>query len=186
MELLINPHTIILHCTHPDVECEHGAVRLVGGANFSIGRLEFCAHGLWGRVCNSPEHWGPDNAKVVCHQLGCFGECEIIQYRQFSYINSCTKEFSCIGSDFLLDNTQEYGTSHRYAVIGEIYCGGSEPELLDCAHATIGEHNCYQINSSTPDLVISCDCGRNCAGCSQCHLINAQYWHKCLKDKTLY
>ena len=70
------------------MECEHGAVRLVGGANFSIGRLEFCAHGLWGRVCNSPEHWGPDNARVVCHQLGCSGEYEILQYREFSFITS--------------------------------------------------------------------------------------------------
>ena len=32
--------------------------------------LEFCAHGVWGRVCNKLDYWGPNNARVVCRQLG--------------------------------------------------------------------------------------------------------------------
>ena len=51
-------------------ECKHGEVRLVGGVTNSTGRLEFCANGVWGRVCNKLEYWGPDNARVVCRQLG--------------------------------------------------------------------------------------------------------------------
>ena len=51
-------------------ECEHGAVRLVGGLTDSTGRLEFCALGVWGKVCNAFGYWGPDNARVVCRQLG--------------------------------------------------------------------------------------------------------------------
>ena len=50
--------------------CRHGSVHLVGGLTDYAGRLEFCAHGRWGRVCNSLNFWGPDNAKVVCRQLG--------------------------------------------------------------------------------------------------------------------
>ena len=50
--------------------CKHGSIRLVGGLTNSTGRLEFCAHGIWGRVCNSLNFWGSDNAKVVCRQLG--------------------------------------------------------------------------------------------------------------------
>ena len=50
--------------------CRHGSVRLVDGLTSYDGRLEFCAHGRWGRVCNSLNFWGPDNAKVVCRQLG--------------------------------------------------------------------------------------------------------------------
>ena len=50
--------------------CEHGVVRLVGGVTNSTGRLEFCAHGVWGRVCNTLEYWGTHNARVVCRQLG--------------------------------------------------------------------------------------------------------------------
>ena len=52
----------------PDKECEHGEVRLVGGLTNTAGRLEICAHGVWGRVLN--RLFGPENAKVVCHQLG--------------------------------------------------------------------------------------------------------------------
>ena len=53
-----------------DNVCTHGAVRLVDGLFNYTGKLEFCAHGRWGEVCNKPEFWGPDNTKVVCHQLG--------------------------------------------------------------------------------------------------------------------
>ena len=53
-----------------DKECESGAVRLVGGVSGSVGRLEMCASGVWGRVCNRLQYWGTDNAMVVCRQLG--------------------------------------------------------------------------------------------------------------------
>ena len=54
-------------------ECETGEIRLVGaGITNSTGRLEFCANGMWGRVCTYFGYWDPDNinAKVVCRQLG--------------------------------------------------------------------------------------------------------------------
>ena len=51
-------------------ECKHGAVHLVGGVTNSTGRLEFCARGMWGRVCNYYGYWGLDNTRVVCRQLG--------------------------------------------------------------------------------------------------------------------
>ena len=52
------------------VECEEGEVRLVGGVTNSSGILEVCANGMWGRVCNFFEYWGPESARVVCRQLG--------------------------------------------------------------------------------------------------------------------
>ena len=56
---------------HAAVEgCKTGEVRLVGGVTNSTGRLEVCAYGMWGRVCNRFQYWGPDNAQVVCRQLG--------------------------------------------------------------------------------------------------------------------
>ena len=51
-------------------ECDTGEIRLVGGVTNSTGRLELCVNGIWGRVCNRFDYWGPDNAKVVCRQLG--------------------------------------------------------------------------------------------------------------------
>ena len=55
---------------HSVPECETGTVRLVGGITNSTGRLEICANGVWGRVCNKLQYWGLDNAIVVCRQLG--------------------------------------------------------------------------------------------------------------------
>ena len=51
-------------------ECESGEIRLVGGLTNSVGGLELYANGIWGRVCNRLQYWGPVNAKVVCRQLG--------------------------------------------------------------------------------------------------------------------
>ena len=50
--------------------CHHGSVQLVGGVTNSTGRLEFCAHGVWGKVCNYLRYWSPENTKVACRQLG--------------------------------------------------------------------------------------------------------------------
>ena len=47
-------------------------MRLVGSVNMTEGRLEICAEGYWGTVCND----GPNDvfdsnaARVVCRQLG--------------------------------------------------------------------------------------------------------------------
>ncbi|CAI8055169.1 Scavenger receptor cysteine-rich domain superfamily protein, partial [Geodia barretti] len=120
-------------------ECKNGKVRLVGGVTNSTGRLEFCANGVWGRVCNELEYWGPDNARVVCRQLG----------------------FSEKGA-YILDYEDRFGTSNRSAVIGEVYCNGTEPELLECFHASIGTHRCYRGSIDT-DIIISCyDENRGC------------------------
>ena len=49
-------------------QCTHGEVRLVNGSVPSEGRIEVCVNSNWGTVCDMG--WGPDNAKVVCRQLG--------------------------------------------------------------------------------------------------------------------
>ena len=50
-------------------DCEHGIYSpLVGGLTNSTRRLEICAHGVWGKVCN--RLFGPENARGVCNQLG--------------------------------------------------------------------------------------------------------------------
>ena len=52
------------------MECESGAVRLVGGVlNSSSGVVEVCANGAWGTVCDYFREWSHENAAVVCHQL---------------------------------------------------------------------------------------------------------------------
>ena len=49
-------------------DCENGNVTLVGGSVPEEGRVEYCRLGIWGTVCD--DHWGVNDAKVVCSQLG--------------------------------------------------------------------------------------------------------------------
>ena len=46
---------------------DDGAVRLVGGTVYQ-GRLEVCANGYWGTVCN--DRFDINAARIVCLQLG--------------------------------------------------------------------------------------------------------------------
>ena len=48
--------------------CSDGGVRLVGGANNTLGRVEVCLNNAWGTVCNS--RFGTNEARVICQQLG--------------------------------------------------------------------------------------------------------------------
>ena len=47
--------------------CSDGALRLVGGADPSEGRLEVCINNAWGSVCD--ELFGSPDARVACAQL---------------------------------------------------------------------------------------------------------------------
>ena len=47
--------------------CSDGEVRLVGGANITLGVVEVCINNAWGTVCNT--RFGTDEAKVICKQL---------------------------------------------------------------------------------------------------------------------
>lgn len=58
----------LLDTSTPDGNCMDGAVRLVGGENSTLGRLELCINNAWGSVCD--EMFGTNEAKVVCRQLG--------------------------------------------------------------------------------------------------------------------
>ena len=53
----------------------------------------------------------------------------------------------------MLDHKTRFGTSDKEAVLGEVHCVGTEPNLLQCSHAR--NHNC-QWRSPDPDIIISC------------------------------
>ena len=48
--------------------CTDGDIRLVDGDSFNEGRVELCLRRRWGSV--SDEGWSPEDAQVVCSQLG--------------------------------------------------------------------------------------------------------------------
>lgn len=52
--------------------CGENQIRLVGGANYTEGRLEVCRDGQWGTVCDDPNSrsFATEEAVVICKQLG--------------------------------------------------------------------------------------------------------------------
>ena len=47
--------------------CSDGEIKLVGGANITLGVVEVCINNAWGTVCNT--RFGTNEAKVICQQL---------------------------------------------------------------------------------------------------------------------
>ncbi|XP_010849730.1 PREDICTED: HHIP-like protein 1 [Bison bison bison] len=101
-----------------DPEPSNGAVRLVRPAGLSPGRgrVEVFAGGRWGTVCD--DAWDTKAAAVVCRQLG------------FLYAARAAKR-------------AEFGEGRTLPILlDDVRCTGSERNLLECAHAGLGSHNC--------------------------------------------
>uniref|UniRef100_A0AC11DY96 HHIP like 1 n=1 Tax=Ovis aries TaxID=9940 RepID=A0AC11DY96_SHEEP len=101
-----------------DPEPSNGAVRLVRPAGLSPGRgrVEVFAGGRWGTVCD--DAWDTKAAAVVCRQLG------------FLYAARAAKR-------------AEFGEGRGLPILlDDVRCTGSERNLLECAHAGLGSHNC--------------------------------------------
>ena len=96
--------------------CSNGDVRLVGGANALEGRVEFCNDNTWGTVCD--DAWGPDDASVVCRQLG-FSPQLAVAFNQAAF-----------------------GQGTGPILLDDVGCVGTESRLADCPNAGIGNNNC--------------------------------------------
>jgi hypothetical protein len=89
-------------------------IRLAGGANYKIGRLELFVNNQWGTVCN--DAWDMRDTQVACRQLGFLG----------------AKRFY----------THSGGTGN--ILLDDVNCKGTESNLLQCSHRGIGSHNCRE------------------------------------------
>ncbi|KAK7805051.1 hypothetical protein U0070_006457 [Myodes glareolus] len=97
---------------------QNGSVRLVRPAGLSPGRgrVEVFVGGHWGTVCD--DAWDTKAAAVVCRQLG------------FAHAVRAVKR-------------AEFGEGRALPILlDDVRCAGSERNLLECAHAGVGTHNC--------------------------------------------
>ncbi|CAD7004430.1 unnamed protein product [Ceratitis capitata] len=111
-------------------ECKHLGyeVRLTGGDNPNMGRVEVKILGKWGYVCD--DKFGLRDAEVVCRELGFnLGASEV---RGFSYYPPTTADVS-----FAMD---------------EVECRGNETSLRECDFKGWGVSNCG------PDEVVGVVC----------------------------
>uniref|UniRef100_A0A1X7U9D3 Protein kinase domain-containing protein n=1 Tax=Amphimedon queenslandica TaxID=400682 RepID=A0A1X7U9D3_AMPQE len=98
-----------------------GDLRLVNGNRTNIGRLEICIDNEWGTVCD--DGWTHTNVEVVCRQLG----------------------YSTIGAQYFSE--KYYDTGNTSIFLNDFVCLGSEDNILQCNHSTIGSsHNCSRSN----------------------------------------
>lgn len=93
------------------VEMSRG-LRLVGGSQGRIGRVEILHAGEWGTVCD--DDWDMQDADVVCRQLGFSG----------------------------VDRPFSVGTGYGRIWLSNVRCRGNENALTQCAHAGWRNHHC--------------------------------------------
>lgn len=91
----------------------------------SIGRLEVYHLHQWGTVCS--QHFGTNEAKVVCHQLG--------------YLDS----------DSTYDTYNSEGTGTIW--LNDISCDGQESTIEDCQIYSWGNTGCTHVQ----DIGVSCN-----------------------------
>ena len=133
--------------------CTNGDLRLVGGYNYTEGRVEVCYNNTWGTVCD--DSWDINDGHVACRQLG------------FSSGMSTTEQLHCwpipkyASSIYFFAAISAPGYASFGQGTGEIFldylrCSGNESRLIDCPHRGIGTHYCS--HSEDAGVVCACEC----------------------------
>ncbi|XP_026202795.1 deleted in malignant brain tumors 1 protein-like isoform X2 [Anabas testudineus] len=105
------------NCRHSEdagVICS--GVRLTGsGSTQCSGRVEIYHNNIWGTVCD--DEWDLNDAMVVCRELNCGAELNVLQSGQF-------------------------GERSGQIWLDDVDCSGNERSLTECQHNGFGIHNC--------------------------------------------
>ncbi|XP_071480643.1 scavenger receptor cysteine-rich domain superfamily protein-like [Diadema antillarum] len=91
------------------------SVRLVNGSVDSEGRVEVFLDNTWGAICDNL--WGPEDAEVVCKQLG------------------------YVGADLALV-ASPFGRGNSSVLLDKVQCSGLESNISTCQHAGLGVKSC--------------------------------------------
>ncbi|KQK85027.1 deleted in malignant brain tumors 1 protein-like protein [Amazona aestiva] len=103
-------------------ESPGGFLRLEGGPNRCVGRVEVLHNGTWGTVCD--DGWGFHEGQVVCRELGC-------------------------GPVLAVALGSRYGEGKGQIWLDEVNCTGEEKALRECRARPWGEHNCNHVEDAS-------------------------------------
>uniref|UniRef100_A0A1X7TYN8 SRCR domain-containing protein n=1 Tax=Amphimedon queenslandica TaxID=400682 RepID=A0A1X7TYN8_AMPQE len=98
-----------------EIPCKNGDIRLVGGSDPLVERVELCVNKTWGTICD--DYWDDNDASVVCRQVGFSGQGAKARYSSF---------------------TEKLKSFH----IIDLHCNGTEENVFDCPHIHVQQHNC--------------------------------------------
>ncbi|XP_072166207.1 scavenger receptor cysteine-rich domain-containing group B protein-like [Diadema setosum] len=93
------------------------SVQLVDGSVDSEGRVEVFLDDTWGAICDNL--WGPNDAAVVCKQLG------------------------YVGADVALV-ASPFGRGNSPVLLDKVQCNGLESNISTCQHAGVGVKSCHE------------------------------------------
>ena len=81
-------------------------MRLVGGSSPLEGRVEVCYFNQWGTICS--DSWGPNEAGVICSQVGYDRTGEQKVHKPAEYVNF-TVQFQKVPLRLLLQISSDKG-----------------------------------------------------------------------------
>uniref|UniRef100_A0A1X7TQF9 SRCR domain-containing protein n=2 Tax=Amphimedon queenslandica TaxID=400682 RepID=A0A1X7TQF9_AMPQE len=120
-----------------EIPCKNGDIRLVGGSDPLVGRVELCVNKTWGTVCD--DYWDDNDASVVCRQVGFSGQGAVARYSSY---------------------TEKLKSFH----IVDLHCNGTEGNVFDCPHNLVQQYSCSQhqdanVQCTAPNTTSNCTTG---------------------------
>ena len=104
--------TLILYAYYILGVVGEGQIRLVGGLNYALGRIQIRHNNVWGTICD--DGFRQTEANVACRQLG------FLRANSYGY----------------------FGAGFGPIWLDDLRCNGFESSLANCYHRGWGIHNC--------------------------------------------
>ena len=117
------------------VPCQNGDIRLVRISDRNTeGRIEICANGTWGTVCNNQFHTLA--AQVACKQLG-FLKIGTVIYTAWTNILIVISCYIFKGAEVI-----SVAAGQGQILLSTVQCDGTESRLTNCSTAEVVEGSC--------------------------------------------